>query len=707
MLIGLRSDSVPLGESPPPPPRACFGRDELIERIVDFAENFEPIALIGAGGIGKTSIALAVLHHDRVKDRFGDYRRFIRCDQFPTSRVNFLAQLSRIVGAGIENPEDLAPLRSFLSSRDMILFLDNAESILDPQGTDSRDIYLIVEELSRFGNICLGITSRISTVPPHCKRLMVPALSMGSACDIFYTICSNGGRLDIISNLVRKLDFHPLSITLLATTASHNMWDYDRLAKEWDTHRVQVLQTDHNESLAATIELSLASPTFCQLIPSSNFHILFDSPSFSQLIPSLMFRIIPPSARELLRVVAFFPQGIDEKNLDWLFPTIPDRKIIFDKFCVLSLTHRNDGFITMLAPMRDYLRPQHPTSSPLLRMTKDRYFARLSVDVDPNKPGFEDTRWITSEDVNVEHLLDVFTSVDMDALDVWDACGHFINHLYWHKPRQTMLTPKIGGLPDDHHSKAECLFQLSKLFGSTGNHAEKKRLLTHTLALERRLGNRSRVARTLRLLSDVNRVLGFLKEGIQLAEEASEIYKRLGNTLGQAYCLYDLAHSLLGNQQLSAAEEAALRTIDLLPEKGQDFLLCQSHHVLGEIYRCKGEKEKAIDRFEAALGIASPSNWQGTLFWIHYDLAMLFFIEGELEDANTHIERAKSNAVNDAYTLGRALNAQARIRYRECRVEEASSTASCAMEIFEGLGATQGVEDCRKLLRKIEQEGLM
>ena len=113
-----------------------------------------------------------------------------------------------------------------------------------------------------------------------------------------------------------------------------------------------------------------------------------------------------------------------------MFPAIPDRKIIFDKFHVLSLTYQSNGFITMLAPIRDYLNPQDPNSSPLLCATKDRYFTRLSAEIGPDKVGFGEARWIVSEDANVEHLLYVFTSFDTDAGDPWVACGHFMEHLF-------------------------------------------------------------------------------------------------------------------------------------------------------------------------------------------------------------------------------------------------------------------------------------
>ena len=674
--VFLHPRSAPLGELPPPVPRACFGRDELIEKVVGLSVNLEPVALIGAGGIGKTSVALAVLHHKRIEERFGENRRFIRCDQFPASRPHFLAKLSGVIGAGVENPEDLTSLRPFLSSKEIFIILDNAESILDPQGTNAREIYSMVDELCQVKTIGLCITSRITTVPRHCKRPEIPTLSMGAACDIFYGIYGGDGRSSIINDLLRRLDFHALSITLLATTASHNVWGYDRLVEEWDAQRAQVLQTDYNESLAATIELSLASPTFCKL---------------------------GTNARDLLGVVAFLPQGIGEKNLNWLFPTISNRKNVFDKFCALSLTYRSNGFVTMLAPIRDYLSPQDPQSSQLLCATRDHYFSRLSVNVDPDKSWFEEAVWIVSEDVNVEHLLDVFTSTPPITDDIWDVCGHFMEHIYWHKPRQTTLRSKIEGLSDNHSYKSKGLSGLSRLFQRVGNHAEQKRLLTHSLVLSRERGDHPQVAQILRYLSDANRLLGLHKEGIQQAEEASEIFGRIDDTPGQAQCLNYLAWLLFGDQQLDAAEDAASQAINLTPEKGEEYLVCGLHRILGHIHNSKGGKEKAIHHFETALGIASPFHWHEELFWNHQALAELFRDEYEFDNAHSHVEQAEPHTINDEYKLGRAVHMKATIWYCQRRFDDAKSEAMRALEIFEKFEAAKDIGVCKDLLKMVEQ----
>ena len=664
-----------LGESPPPAPRACFGRDELIEKIVGLAESFTPVALVGPGGIGKTSIALTVLHHTRIRQRFGNNRRFIRCDQFTTSYDNFLGRLSKAVGAGVKNPEDLASLRPFLSSKEILIIFDNAESILDPRGIDAQEIYGAMEELSQFSNIFLCITSRISTIPSDCKTLNIPTLSIEAARDSFYRIYESGQRSSIVDKVLDQLDFHPLSITLLATVGHQNKWDTGRLAKEWERHRTSVLQTEHNKSLAITIELSLASP---------------------------LFQDLGSDARAVLGVVAFFPQGVDENNLDWLFPTISNRTDIFDKFYILSLTYRSNGFITMLAPLRDYLTPKDPKSSSLLCTTKEHYFARMSARVDPTNPDFEETRWITSEDVNVEHLLDVFTTINASSDSVWRACADFMLHLHWHKGRLVILKPKIEGLPDDRRFKPECLVELSHLFASVADFVEHKRLLTHALNLQQERGNDYGVARMLREISDANLHMGFTEEGIQQAKESLEIFERLDNTEEQVQCLLKLASLLCSDKQFDAAKEAALRANHLSSKNDDQYHLCESHHVLGDMYRSRGKIEKAIRNFEAVIRIASPFNWHDRLLGAHYYLAEILSDEGRFGDANAHIERAKLHTTNSTYHLGCTMELQAKVWYRQDWLEEARSEALRAADVYERLGVAKDLEDCRELLRAIE-----
>jgi len=163
----------------------------------------------------------------------------------------------------------------------MFIVLDNVESILDPQGADGQEIYGAVEELRQFGNICLAIN-----VPHHhytagLQAFGCPTLSMDAARNTFYRIYDgDNGRPDLIDNILKQLDFHPLSVTLLATVAHQNKWDGNRLAREWKQRQTAVLQTEHNKSLAA--RSSSRSPLRC----SENLALTPEDFSRSSLLPA-------------------------------------------------------------------------------------------------------------------------------------------------------------------------------------------------------------------------------------------------------------------------------------------------------------------------------------------------------------------------------------------------------------------------------------
>ena len=308
-----------------------------------------------------------------------------------------------------------------------------------------------------------------------------------------------------------------------------------------------------------------------------------------------------------------------------------------------------------------------------------------------------------AEDVNVEHLLYVFASVNPSSNDIWIACIDFISLLNLHKPRQTVLSLKIEVLPNDHPSKHKFLSVLLDLSQLVGNLIEKIRLLNHLLKLERERGNDRGVADTLGRLSEASQLLSRPKEGIYQAREALEIYERLGDTFPRAGCLSLLARSLCDDGQLDAAEEAAICSNELLLKIRGVHMTSYSQLTLGDIYLSKGQKERAIYHLKMALRIASFLNWKSHLFLVHLSMAEYFLSEDEFNDGYVHIKQAKLYAADAPYDLATAALLQSRILYRQQRLEDAVSESLDALEIFQKVGALHRLASCRALLRDIER----
>jgi len=90
-------------------------------------------------------------------------------------------------------------------------------SLTDLLATDSKEIVAAIEGISQRRNVCLAISRMVIDVPSF-KTIEVPNLSADRAQDAFYSVCSLE-RSPTINDLIENLDFHPLSIVLLAGAA--------------------------------------------------------------------------------------------------------------------------------------------------------------------------------------------------------------------------------------------------------------------------------------------------------------------------------------------------------------------------------------------------------------------------------------------------------------------------------------------------------
>jgi len=122
----------------PVPLANAVGRSEVVSALAAQVKLHRFVTIVGPGGIGKTTVAVAVTNE--LLGSFRDGVRFV--DLAPlTDPLLVPSALAALLGVGIRSDKPLASLISFLREKDLLVVLDSCEHVIEAAAMLAEEIF--------------------------------------------------------------------------------------------------------------------------------------------------------------------------------------------------------------------------------------------------------------------------------------------------------------------------------------------------------------------------------------------------------------------------------------------------------------------------------------------------------------------------------------------------------------------------------------
>ncbi|KAJ7430660.1 hypothetical protein FB451DRAFT_470918 [Mycena latifolia] len=350
-ITGSQNSSISFGLLPAKP-KIFHGRETELHEILQFCNQDAPrVAILGTGGIGKTSLAKVVLHHQDVSANY-ENRLFIACDSATTA-----IELAAVVGSniGLKPGRDLTKsvVQYFARGPPCLLVLDNLETSWEKIESRGR-VEEFLSLLSEVSHLALIITMRGAERPgkvlwTHPLLPPLRPLSNDAARQTFIEITDNDCDSHEITQLLELTDNLPLAVDLLA-----HLVDYEgssNVLRRWQTEKTGLLSEGHGKSsnLDSSIAVSLSSPR------------------------------VTSGAKNLLSLLSILPDGLS--NVELLQSHLPIPDILTCKAVLLQtcLAYIDNMRLKVLVPIREHVQHVHPPSPNLVQPLRKHFHSLLDL----------------------------------------------------------------------------------------------------------------------------------------------------------------------------------------------------------------------------------------------------------------------------------------------------------------------------------------
>ncbi|KAJ7572527.1 hypothetical protein C8J56DRAFT_597573 [Mycena floridula] len=255
-----------------PPNSKLFGRDKDVEEIVWILtrnpSSSHPqrarLALLGAGGQGKTALALEVMAQLAMKQCYSaENSVWISCEKATSAEL-----LLDIIRSSLEITKDtgdilndiLSELRA--TSDPIILLLDNFETPWNAPGARGA-VERILLEIAQIPHVALFITMRATVAPCEeidWEEMRIQPLDPKASRDLYISVDKAAQEDDILPELLEMLGHMALAVKLMALHGKHTGHTVEQLISTYSTSMLGPSRdSDAQNSISISIKLSLES----------------------------------------------------------------------------------------------------------------------------------------------------------------------------------------------------------------------------------------------------------------------------------------------------------------------------------------------------------------------------------------------------------------------------------------------------------------
>ncbi|KZO92341.1 hypothetical protein CALVIDRAFT_567392 [Calocera viscosa TUFC12733] len=633
----------------PPKPRVFHGRESTLKSIIARLLEPEPahIALLGMGGIGKTSTAATVLHDNEIKTKYGSNRVFLSCDSVTTAD-GIVSALAVALKIPVSQEDDArALIMQYFESIDGSVFvvLDNLESAWDT--TDRDAVEELLTELSNIDNLSLVITMRGQQRPVGVdwSEPLLPPLDTFDLPTSKTIYISNGGKTGgQLDKLLQELDGWPLAIVLMAYQGQNR--SPGQLLTAYRAERTALLargRAGHLNSVDVSISLSLN----CQSIKDV------------------------PGSLELLSLLCLLPDGIETSALPDAFPEMSGILHIVRVLEQVSLVTRPvENEIKVLSPIRAFVLVSHPPCGPHLKTLEDFWIA--TVCMADALFGFEDGR----EEANAQ-----ITKIIMKGF------GNIMSVLSY-----ALKAPEV------REEILDAVLQLN-VFSLLVHYGDTWELMRAGIAAGRHTPSLQSLCGHMSLVQAMQSCLrGHHSNTMALIEEAKElsqdpIFEAQGILVVAARQVQQLALQATGlGKDVEVTAEKVSKLVqaakEIVEAEADTSLIAWCIEIQGILAFATGNVEEAISLGEATIAAFEELQNGFGIARGQYILGSAFISQRKWEEGDELLRTALASYHKHSFGLGIALTH--RILGKSCvlqwRLEDAIQEHTIAAETFESMG---------------------